>query len=352
MSSKQSSNVKVKLESLGLVEIEDYHLIDIYEMVRPQGGGKHKNIYMLTPEAFKTCLMRARRYPNQTVDPTVYSKYYLLLEKTYKLYTDYNKKFTIKQLNKQLEQKDVQLEQQTQQLIEERDYRLSLENIFLHDNTHLQKNQIIYISTSYSYAKHNRFKIGGTSNIESLEGRLSTYNTGRTVGDEMFFIEWYHVCCYRDIERRLDTLVGKFRDKKSKEIYIMHYTNLKYIVEYIVTHYDEEVEEINTKLEQFIKNLDIRTLKPAIVRPKHINRAHIQIAGNPDVVIETSTKTDFIKRLEEYVQTMDHNTRSVRVKDVLDKLEIKKGRRSIYPILIEVMGRLLPNAKVELRSSK
>ena len=49
---------------------------------------------------------------------------------------------------------------------------------------------------------------------------------------------------------------------------------------------------------------------------------------------------------------MDHNTRSVRVKDVLDKLEIKKGRRSIYPILIEVMGRLLPNAKVEMRSSK
>jgi len=36
---------------------------------------------MLTPEAFKNCLMRARKYPNQKVDPKVYSRYYLLLEK-------------------------------------------------------------------------------------------------------------------------------------------------------------------------------------------------------------------------------------------------------------------------------
>jgi hypothetical protein len=35
-----------------------------------------------TPEAFKTCLMRSRKYPNQTIDPVVYCDYYLLLEKT------------------------------------------------------------------------------------------------------------------------------------------------------------------------------------------------------------------------------------------------------------------------------
>jgi hypothetical protein len=376
MSSVRSSAVKVKLDALGLVENEDYSELQDVLQLRPQGGTSTKKVYILTPEAFKTCLLRARRYPNQTVDSKIYSKYYLLLEKTYKLYTDYEKQLLFKQLEQkdhqieqkdhqieqkdhqlvqtyhQLEQKDHQLEQQTQQLIEERDYRLSLENSFLHDNTHLQKNQIIYIATSYAYSKQNRFKVGGTSTIESMEGRLSNYNTGRAIGDEMFFVEWYTVCCYKDIEKRLDTLIGKFRDKKSKEIYIMHYTNLKYIVEYIVNHYDEEVAEINTKLEQFIKNLDIRTLKPSVVHPKHLNRVHIQIAGNPDVVIETNVKTEFIKRLEEYVQTMDQNIKAVRVKDVLDKLEVKKGRRAAYPILIDVLGRLLPNTKIELRSSK
>ena len=39
----------------------------------------------------------------------MYSRYYLLLEKTYKLYTDYEKQL----LSIQLEQKDHQLEQQS-----------------------------------------------------------------------------------------------------------------------------------------------------------------------------------------------------------------------------------------------
>jgi hypothetical protein len=85
MSSIRSSAVKVKLDALGLVEDEDYSELQDILQLRPQGGTSTKNVYMLTPEAFKTCLLRARRYPNQTVDPTVYSKYYLLLEKTYKL---------------------------------------------------------------------------------------------------------------------------------------------------------------------------------------------------------------------------------------------------------------------------
>jgi len=81
-------------------------LLDVQQL-RPQGGTSTKKVYKLTPEAFKTCLMRARKYPNQKVDPKIYSKYYLLLERTYKLYTDYEKQL----LCKQLEQKDHQLEQ-------------------------------------------------------------------------------------------------------------------------------------------------------------------------------------------------------------------------------------------------
>jgi hypothetical protein len=98
MSSKQSWAVKQKLDALGLVEDEEYLLQDVLEQV--QSGIKYKKIYMLTPEAFKKCLMRAQRRPNQTVDPVVYCDYYLLLEKTYKLYTDYEKQL----LNNQLEQ--------------------------------------------------------------------------------------------------------------------------------------------------------------------------------------------------------------------------------------------------------
>jgi len=68
MTSGRSNDVKTKLNVLELVEVEDYRLRDISQPV-PQGGYSTKKVYMLTPEAFKNCLMRARKYPNQKVDP-------------------------------------------------------------------------------------------------------------------------------------------------------------------------------------------------------------------------------------------------------------------------------------------
>jgi len=110
LTSGRSNDVNKKLNALELVENIDYHLQDILQMVRPQGGGKRNKVYrrgapatswMLTPEAFKKCLVRARKYPKQKIDPKVYSRYYLLLEIAYKLYTDYQ----LKQQAYQLEQK-------------------------------------------------------------------------------------------------------------------------------------------------------------------------------------------------------------------------------------------------------
>jgi len=141
MSSVRSSAVKEKLDALGLVENEEYSLLqDILQQWEGTRGIKHTKVYMLTPEAFKTCLMRSRKYPNQTVDPTIYSKYYLLLEKIHKLYTDYEKRL----LNKQLEQNQQQLE-------EERQYRLGLEEGLLANTTPLESTQIIYIAYSKLY---------------------------------------------------------------------------------------------------------------------------------------------------------------------------------------------------------
>jgi hypothetical protein len=49
-------------------------------------GAERRRLWrLLTPEAFKKCLMRAQRRPRQKVDPVIYCDYYLLLEKTYKL---------------------------------------------------------------------------------------------------------------------------------------------------------------------------------------------------------------------------------------------------------------------------
>ena len=149
MTSERSSAVKTKLDVLRLVEDVDFSLLqDVLQQV--PSGIKHTKVYMLTPEAFKKCLMRAQRRPGQTVDPVIYSDYYLLLETVFKFYSDYENKLLVKQL----EQKDHQLEQKNQiiiqkeaQIEEQKQYTLELregllENIpELFDNIGLKKHR-------------------------------------------------------------------------------------------------------------------------------------------------------------------------------------------------------------------
>jgi hypothetical protein len=202
--------------------------------------------------------------------------------------------------------------------------------------------------------------------LDHLEGRLATYNTGRANGDEFFYVEWFQVVCYKDMEKRLETLMKRFKDSVNtrKEMYILpssakrsmaptgalpplvHYTNLKYIVEYIVTHYNEETDMINERLGEFIKNLNRRELRPAIVQPKPLNRVQIQRVGQPDVVITTNTTESLITRLETYINNLNRDIQVVNAKQVFDNLEIKTGRRPLYTVLKETMERLLPNAKM------
>jgi len=100
MTSTQSSNVKDKLNNLGLVEQQDYLLTDVHE--RLQSGTKYSKRYTLTPKAFKKCLMRAQRRANQPIDPVIYVDYYLLLEDMVKLYGEYQSGYS----NKLLSMKD------------------------------------------------------------------------------------------------------------------------------------------------------------------------------------------------------------------------------------------------------
>jgi hypothetical protein len=190
------------------------------------------------------------------------------------------------------------------------------------------------------------FKVGGVATIDRLENRLAQYNSGRARGDDFFFSEWYTVTCYTDVEKRLETLVGRFRDSKRKEIYVMHYTNLKYIVEYIINRCDEEIDEITRQLEEFIRNLDRRQLRPVIVQPKPLNRVQIQRVGQPDIVITTNNTPSLIERIELYIGTLQTDTQVINAKQVFDSLEIKSGRRASYPILNDIVKRLLPRAKM------
>jgi len=353
MTSKQSWSVKNKLDALELVENEDYHLQDVLEMVRPQGGGKRNNIYILTPEAFKKCLMRAQRRPRQKVDPVVYCDYYLLLEKTYKLYTDYEKQLLsiqLKQKDQELEQKNHQLEQKDQLIIqkeaqieEQRQYTLELREGLLENIPELEKPQIVYIATSHIYAKRNLFKVGGIEHEKLIVPRIRQYNTGRPAGDDYFYTNIYNVNDYREVESRLKKLVGSFRDRREREMYRLCYDNLTHILEYIIDHFNDEVDEVNRALETFINKLNRRGKSVPVV-PLIV--AAVYQHEKPDVVLTSDTPDGLLKKMAEYIENLDKNVKVVKAKDVFDKIGLKKDRRANYPMLQEIIKEKLPDAKM------
>jgi hypothetical protein len=121
MTSTKSNDTKKKLERLMLVEEEDFTLRHVSQ--RGTSGAQMHNQYMLTPEAFKKCLMRAQRRTDQPVDPVIYCNYYLRLEQAFKLYTDYERQYAkcllalkdekIDMQSKKIDQMSIELKQQS-----------------------------------------------------------------------------------------------------------------------------------------------------------------------------------------------------------------------------------------------
>jgi len=311
---------------------------------------------MLTPEAFKNCLIRARKYPNQKIDPKVYSRYYLLLEKTYKLYIDYEKKLLSVQLEQQahqLEQKDHQLEHQAHQLeqksqqLEDKNGLVLRLNEMLIDSTKLPKTQVVYIATSSLYASQNTFKVGGVESLDKLESRLCTYNSRSSTGDPFYYADWFLVHNYREIENRLKDLIGRFREQMSKEMYVLHYTKLLHILEYLVDNYNEEVDVVNANLADFISSLDTGNLEPVVPKARCLKSIKIKSVGQPDVKIEANTDLEIVQKLEEYFTRMDSQVTSVTFKSIFDALNIKKDRLQLYPKLLEIKEKLRPDVVVK-----
>ena len=360
MTSIKSNHVKVKLDALELVENEDYSLLlDVQQQWEGARGIKHTKVYKLTPEAFKKCLMRAQRRPKQKVDPVIYCDYYLLLEKTYKLYTDYEKQLLNKQLEQkdqiidqnkeQLEQKDVQLEHQAHQLeqksqqLEDKNGLVLRLNEMLIDSTKLPKTQVVYIATSSLYASQNTFKVGGVESLDKLESRLCTYNSRSSTGDPFYYADWYLVHNYREIENRLKDLIRRFREKITKEMYVLHYTKLLYILEYLVANYNEEVDVVNANLADFISSLDAGNLEPVVPKAKYLKSIKIKTLGQPTVKIEANTDAEIVQKLEEYFRKMDMCTKSVTFKSIFDELDIKRDRLKLYPTVVEIGKKTRPD---------
>lgn len=105
------------------------------------------------------------------------------------------------------------------------------------------KESILYIATSNTYASQNNFKIGGGASNKLLKGRLATYNSGRPQEDQLYFAAIFKCSDYRQMESRIKDLLFAF--KKNTEMYIIHYESLFSILEFMVENYSKEIDKLN-----------------------------------------------------------------------------------------------------------
>ena len=285
--------------------------------------------------------------------------------------------YFIQEAKKEIDNLKVQLEAKDKAL-EDRDRHVLLLKDLLVDDTKRVKTQIVYISTSKSYAMQNRSKPGGVDRVELLRSRLSTYNSRSAKGDEWYFFAYFFVADYRQVESRLKDVLGRFRDKKNKEMYVLKLRHMTHVVEYLCEHYNDEVDEVNSKLHEYISGLDSYSLRsddePPEAKPFPITPSSTTPPPIPTIstqtqeailttreedgtqtttTIQATSQDTFKAKLEEYIRQLDSSTTtSISRKKVFDDLKITKDRTSKLPLLKQLFGQLKPNIKLVLVQTK
>ena len=256
----------------------------------------------------------------------------------------------LEEKDKVLEERDKAFQDLSEELKDTKEYSLVLQEMMVKDDP-ITRTQVIYIATTKLYAKTNNFKPSGVDDTNKLKSRLSTYNTGRLKEDSFYYSDIYMVSNYHIIEAQLKNLLGRFRNKKEKEMYRLHYSDIKYIVEYLCQRDGEDVEEVNSKLTQFISNLNTRTLRPVIPLPNMsylTSITHLKKDGTvSNLIIQSDT---FEEAVKEYILALKPNTTWISKKKVFDDLKVKKDRNIKFPILQTILSQLRPEIKLVQKS--
>jgi hypothetical protein len=166
------------------------------------------------------------------------------------------------------------------------------------------RKEIIYIASTRVYSAQNNFKVGGCGSRQSLKKRLATYNTGRPENDLYYFCYIGETPDHSKLEKRINDVIGGFRDSKEKEMYVMHFKTLEAFIKQIRTNYGEEIDQLN----DFVKNVadELTTRTPFIPEPIVLNAIKVSRITNGEIVEKKIIDLDALDDAEqtELVQKM------------------------------------------------
>ncbi|CCV02173.1 hypothetical protein IIV25_155R [Invertebrate iridovirus 25] len=335
---------------------------------------KKKKWICMDQRNFKKAVMRIN-----TENADIVRDYYLNLEEAMFAYGEYTMNFLIEKTERQRKIRDFDLslameqlainEEETKELEERleqekearlkaekeaeehRQYSLVLKELTINDQKR-PLNEIIYISTSKSYANQNRFKVGGVEGVDKLKPRFSGYNSRSSIDDEWFFSDLFKVANFKAAEKRIEDVLGRFREKKSKEIYVLHYNNLKQHIEWICNHYEDEIDQFNRELDMLISNLNRYHLRPIVPSPYQGSSAVITriVDGIPtNTTIESTVEDQFKYKIKIYLDTLNPTTKQIKRTDLFSQVPFNFNKIEGWRWLKEITAKYKPDIKLNYR---
>lgn len=120
--------------------------------------------------------------------------------------------------------------------------------------------EMIYISTTKSLAKQNKFKVGGVANVHQL---IVIFADNK---DEWYYSNLFKTSDFKACEKRIKDIIGRFKDEDTG-LYNLNYSIIQRYVRYICTNYQDEVEMFNDdilfkSLKTSFFNVDLKPVVP------------------------------------------------------------------------------------------
>ncbi|CCU56117.1 N1R/p28-like protein [Choristoneura rosaceana entomopoxvirus 'L'] len=282
-----------------------------------------KRWIILSVENFKLMIMRLNTKSAHHI-----REYYLLLETILYKYIKYVNNFNNIIKNNEL----MKLKEENSNL---QRFNMNMKN-FIDNVKEKNKNGYIYIATSTRYAQINNFKLGHTNDLYS---RQSNFNSSH-IEQDMFYICFFDkVFDMHKTEKLLHEILDDFRDKKNKEMFVIHYTYLLDIVKLTIKNINEPFDYINNLIKNRLS--EMYNLKPYIPEKININNDEIRL---------NELKQKIINILDEYIK--NNNIKISRI-DLLNKLDIENiSRNKLWNFTKQIIGWVDSKTPIDINNIK
>ncbi len=197
-------------------------------------GGSLKKYYLITGETYKHLLLMA-----STKQAKITRKYFIKIEKLASL--------TNQIIFRCIETiKNIEIADQKKRI--DRLYEVNSELLSYKKLT--EKNEYIYLISTYNYVTKGLIKIGRTKNIKS---RTSDHNTSHPTGDKIKILRSFRVNDSAMIETIIHKKLAGIRPDRNSEFFLCPYHLLVNIVELVIQLDDRENDAVNTLIENVYK---------------------------------------------------------------------------------------------------